>query len=39
MAGRLVNLDTTLGELLEQWNALEHVVPGVVARVSEFQVL
>ena len=41
MAVRLVNLDAAvLGEALEQLNALlEHVVPGVVARVGQLQVL
>src|ERR1019366_8594206 len=41
MAVRLVNLDApVLGEALEQLNALlEHVVPGVVSRVGQFQVL
>src|SRR5664279_183856 len=41
MAQRLVNLDAAvLGEALEQLNSLpEHVVPGVVARVGQLQVL
>src|ERR1019366_9524561 len=41
MAVRLVNLDApVLGEALEQLDALlEHVVPGVVARVGQLQVL
>src|ERR1019366_3580481 len=41
MAQRLVNLDAAvLGEALEQLNSLlQHVVPGVVARVRQLQVL
>src|ERR1022692_847086 len=41
MSVRLMNLDTpVLDEALEQLNALlEHVVPGVVARVDQLQVL